>query len=155
MASAPRCAPVLVAQLFRRAVARDAPSCLPEPMLPAALRMRSSDDFRATVRGARAGRPCVVVHARRTAAKPDANDPGIRVGFVVSKSVGGAVVRNRVKRRLRHATKEHLPETPADTQLVVRALPPAADASWAQLSDQLGKAWRTALQRVDDRSDRQ
>lgn len=154
MDSAPRCAPVPAVRSSRRVVARDAPYSLPEPMLPAAVRMRSSDDFRATVRGARAGRPRVVVHARRTpeTVEPDANDLGIRVGFVVSKSVGGAVVRNRVKRRLRHAAAEQIAATPRHTHVVVRALPSAAQASWPQLAAELGDAWRAAVDRLDTRS---
>ncbi len=46
--------------------------------------------------GVRVGRPTLVVHALR---KPG---PPSRAGFVVSKAVGNAVTRNRVKRRLRH-----------------------------------------------------
>lgn len=116
-------------------------------MLPAAVRMRSSDDFRATVRGVRAGRPCVVVHARNVAAnRPDAE--GIRVGFVVSKAVGGAVTRNRVKRRLRHAAAEQLPSTPPHTHLVVRALPAAARADWPTLREELAGAWQSAVART-------
>ena len=38
---------------------------------------------------------------------PDADGP-VQVGFTVSKAVGNAVTRNRVKRRLRHLTREHL-----------------------------------------------
>lgn len=124
-------------------------------MLPAAVRMRSSDEFRATARGVRAGRPCLVVHASTVApsdqqptTSPDAN---IRVGFVVSKSVGGAAVRNRVKRRLRHAAAEHLPDTPSGTRVVVRALPAAANASWPTLREELAGAWRSAMRRVGDR----
>jgi ribonuclease P protein component len=36
-------------------------------------------------------------------------DPSKRVGFTVSKRVGGAVVRNRMKRRFRELTREILP----------------------------------------------
>ena len=59
-----------------------------------------------------------------------------RVGFVVSKAVGNAVVRNRVKRRLRHLTREQLPALavlPGSAVLVVRALPASATASQAEL----------------------
>ena len=67
------------------------------------------------------GRPTLVVHAGRV----DGSD-GTRVGFVVSKQVGNAVVRNRVKRRLRHLAADQLPSTPPGLDLVVRALPAAA-----------------------------
>jgi ribonuclease P protein component len=62
---------------------------------------------------------------------------GPRVGFVVSKAVGNAVVRNRVKRRLRHLAREHVPSLPGSAVLVVRALPAAATASYSELSADL------------------
>jgi ribonuclease P protein component len=60
-----------------------------------------------------------------------------RVGLVVSKAVGNAVVRNRVKRRLRHQVATHLGELPAGTSVVLRALPPAATATSAELAQEL------------------
>ena len=36
-------------------------------------------------------------------------DPAIRVGFTVTKKIGGAVVRNRMKRRFRALARELLP----------------------------------------------
>ena len=112
-------------------------------MLPAAHRLIDSDAFRSTGRsGRRSGSSTLVVHL-------DVNEPGepARVGFVVSKAVGNAVVRNRVKRRLRHLTREHLPSLaglPGSAVLVVRALPPSADASYAELETAL----RRCLTRV-------
>ena len=67
-----------------------------------------------------------------------ADDPA-RVGFVVSKAVGNAVVRNRVKRRLRALSQSSLAELPGSSVLVVRALPPAADATSAELGVDLGR----------------
>ena len=46
----------------------------------------------------------------------------------MSKAVGNAVVRNRVKRRLRHLAPQRLDRLPAGGMLVVRALPAAATA---------------------------
>ena len=70
--------------------------------------------------------------------------PGpVQVGFTVSKAVGNAATRNRVKRRLRHLTREHLPSLeglPGRAALVVRALPPAAEASYDSLGADLGRS---------------
>ncbi len=47
---------------------------------------------------------------------------------MVGKSVGPAVVRNQVKRRLRAVLRTRLDRLPAGSVLVVRALPPAGTA---------------------------
>ncbi len=63
-----------------------------------------------------------------------------RAGFVVSKAVGNAVVRNKVRRRLRHLVRPLLGELPAGSTLVVRALPAAAEAMYATLGTDLSAA---------------
>jgi ribonuclease P protein component len=40
----------------------------------------------------------------------DDGDPGIRLGITVTRKIGGAVVRNRMKRRFRSLAREILPE---------------------------------------------
>ena len=65
-----------------------------------------------------------------------------RVGFVVSKAVGNSVVRHRVSRRLRHQMAERLGQLPVGAAVVVRALPPAAAASSAELGKDLDAALR-------------
>jgi len=65
-----------------------------------------------------------------------------RVGFVVSRAVGGAVVRNRVARRLRHLVRSRLQQLPPGTLLVIRALPPAATATSAELAMDLDAVLR-------------
>jgi ribonuclease P protein component len=105
-------------------------------------RLTSSAGFAAAVReGRRAGTRTLVLHL---GAGPEA-DSGPRVGFVVSKAVGNAVTRNRVKRRLRHLARERLTSLPGSGVLVVRALPAAADASY----DVLGADLDTAFQRLE------
>jgi ribonuclease P protein component len=54
------------------------------------------------------------------------HDHPARVGFVVSKAVGGAVVRNRVKRRLRHLMAPRVSDLQAGSLLVLRAQPASA-----------------------------
>lgn len=63
-----------------------------------------------------------------------------RAGFVVSKAVGPAVVRNRVRRRLRHLVRDRLAALPAGSTLVVRALPSAAGATYVRLGVDLDAA---------------
>jgi ribonuclease P protein component len=66
-----------------------------------------------------------------------------RIGFVVSKAVGPAVTRNLVKRRLRHLARERVTHLPAGSMLVVRALPQAANASYAELGAELDRCLST------------
>lgn len=105
--------------------------------------MRRSVDFATTVRrGRRAGSPTLVVHLVLT----DREVPP-QVGFVVSRAVGGATVRNVVRRRLRHLVRERLGSMPGGTLVVVRALPSAAKVPGDQLGRDLSAALEVALTR--------
>lgn len=108
-------------------------------MLPREARLRSGADFRtATRRGRRAGSRTLVAHL--AVSEPGGTTPvPARVGLVVSKAVGNAVLRNRVKRRLRHLLREHLASLPGSSVLVVRALPAAGTATYAELRDDLAR----------------
>jgi ribonuclease P protein component len=64
-----------------------------------------------------------------------------RAGLIVSRKVGGSVVRHRVSRRLRAQLACRLDKLPAGARVVVRALPSAADASSAALGQQLDAAF--------------
>lgn len=86
--------------------------------------------------GVRAARPNVLVEARRRA-----ETGPMGVGFTASKKVGGAVIRNRAKRRLREAARQLLPAhglSGVDYVLVARQSTP--DADWAALLDDLKSA---------------
>ena len=81
-----------------------------------------------------------MVHLQRVAGAPEESEAeALRVGFVVSKAVGNSVVRNRVKRRLRHLVRDRLDVLPHTGVMVVRSLPAAATASSAQLADDLDR----------------
>ena len=111
-------------------------------MLAAAQRLRRSTDFAAAVRGGRrAGRSTVVVHLL---IDEPVQASAARAGFVVSKAVGNAVTRNKVRRRLRHLVRPRLAELPDGTLLVVRALPASASASFEMLGTDLDAALAAA-----------
>ncbi|WP_441251229.1 ribonuclease P protein component [Kitasatospora sp. McL0602] len=128
-------------------------------MLPSENRLRRRQDFATAVkRGRRAGRPLLVVHLSRGGESQGQTDrtsdsrphvaeglPSARAGFVVSKAVGPAVVRNLVKRRLRHLVRDHLARLPAGSLIVVRALPPAGTATYPELEHDLEAALRRLL----------
>jgi ribonuclease P protein component len=102
-------------------------------------RLRSGRGFAGAIRaGNRAGSRTLVLHL---GVGPG---PSPSVGFVVSKAVGNAVMRNQVKRRLRHIARERLSSLPGSAVLVVRALPAAAHADYATLT----RDFESALGRV-------
>ncbi|MFI5913905.1 ribonuclease P protein component [Dactylosporangium sp. NPDC051541] len=79
--------------------------------------------------------------------RPDravSDDSPVRAGFVVSKAVGNAVVRNTVKRRLRHLVRSRLADLPPGSVIVVRALPEAAGRTYQGLEEDLDSALEAA-----------
>lgn len=117
-------------------------------MLPAPNRLRRRADFASAVRGpgsTRAGSRLLVVHATQTDTR--AGLPP-RVGLVVSRAVGGAVVRNRTKRRLRAVVGSRLTSVPPGTDLVLRANPAAASATSTELDATLGPLLDAVVRRL-------
>ncbi|GAB4098984.1 ribonuclease P protein component [Sinomonas halotolerans] len=112
-------------------------------MLAATHRLRTGADFTHTVRsGVRQGRRNVVLYAAASDGRPS------RFGFIVSKAVGNAVTRNLVKRRLREAAASTVRRHPRGVDVVVRALPASADATWADLCRDYESALGGALKRL-------
>ncbi|GLU46996.1 ribonuclease P protein component [Nocardiopsis ansamitocini] len=129
-------------------------------MLSPRNRIRRSAEFGLVMRkGRRAGRDALTVVLLvqplsetapvRTPASPASSSPVAeqpRVGFIVSKAVGGAVVRKRVQRKLRHLMRDRVAELPTGSLLVVRAKPASAilghDALAAQLDGALASVQR-------------
>jgi ribonuclease P protein component len=104
-------------------------------VLPAESRMRRSAEFEFTVRrGSRAGSALLTGYLL-VRENGEAQVP--LVGFVVSKAVGNAVVRNKVRRRLRSVMRGYLPTLPGGSLVVVRAHPQAATARQADLAAEL------------------
>ncbi|MBV9853044.1 MAG: ribonuclease P protein component [Streptosporangiaceae bacterium] len=127
-------------------------------MLPRRSRMKRPEDFRLAVRaGSRAGRPTLTVHLllpgmTRPAQGTNGTDrvrsgEPAKVGFIVSRAVGSAVVRNRVKRRMRDLMRGYVGSLPGGCLLVVRANPAAATARQADLAADLDLVIRRLLRR--------
>lgn len=113
-------------------------------MLPARHRLRSSADFNAVLRRrdrVDGSARFVVVHTYRA---PGRGNAPCRVGFVVSKTVGNAVIRNRTKRRLREQCRARLEALRPGVDYVVRARAAAGTASSAELGVALDEAFGRA-----------
>ena len=77
-----------------------------------------------------------------------------RVGFVVSKKIGNAVVRNRVTRRLREIVRPHLETLPAGSAIVLRALPGIEGQAFAELREDVDSALASASRKLARREER-
>jgi ribonuclease P protein component len=70
----------------------------------------------------------------------------MRAGFITSRRVGGAVVRNRVRRRLREIVRRHQKKIVTGVWIIVIARPRAARASYEALEHEwLRLAKRTSI----------
>jgi ribonuclease P protein component len=99
-------------------------------------RLTSRPQFLAAAKGRSSGKGAVVIQALAQPGQPVA-----RVGFTATRKIGGAVVRNRAKRRLREAARMLLPafgRPGFDYVFIARA--GTAARPWARLLDDVKSA---------------
>lgn len=106
-------------------------------MLPKQNRLTRSRDFTRIRRfGRSAGSPLAALYTLPN------RSVDVRVGFSVSKKVGKATVRNRVKRLMREAVRHQLADFRPGQDMVLIARPAAADASYHQIAETVGHLTR-------------
>ena len=118
-----------------RAVRAVASGCLPDRAPRGGIpmeRLKQRADFLAAAKGARVPAGPFVLQARE---RGDAAAP--RFGFTVSKKVGTAVRRNLLRRRLKAVCHEALGDGVRGVDVVVRALPGAAEVEWPELREEV------------------
>lgn len=122
----------------RRRSRRDPGTPCPRPQEAVGLiTLNKRSDFLAANSGKRAAFGGLVLLVRK---RDDAN-PQIRVGYTVTKKIGNAVTRNRVKRRFRELAREILPDAGiAGADLVLIGRNSAVDRDFDKLRNDLNRA---------------
>jgi len=110
---------------------------------------RSAEFLRLQRNGVRFQGPHFVVYAGNLAASSE-NEPGrSRLGVTVSRRIGNAVARNRVKRRVRECFRKAIrAELPPQTSIVVIARAGAASLKSPAINDELVMAARNLRGRI-------
>jgi ribonuclease P protein component len=115
--------------------------------------LKRSTQFKRVRGGARWAGPLFIIEGRRRTpgAGPDAAEPeGPRFGFTITRKVGGAVVRNRIRRRLREALRTlAAAHARPDHDYVVVASRAAHDYPFAGLQDALREAFERLHRQAD------
>ncbi|MBI1359248.1 MAG: ribonuclease P protein component [Alphaproteobacteria bacterium] len=108
-------------------------------------RLTARREFLFVAGGASERRRFLVVQGRlRPVSRPAAG-----AGFTATRKVGGSVVRNRARRRLREAVRIHLPRLGlAGVDYVFIARQETADCSWSRLLDDMESALLSLRRRI-------
>jgi ribonuclease P protein component len=110
-----------------------------EQSFPQSSRILRSADFRTVYdHGTRVSGPLFAAFCLRR----EAGDAGVRIGLTVPKALGGAVVRNRIKRRLRAAFRLHRADWNLDWDIVLNPRKAAIRAPFADLERALAEVIR-------------
>jgi ribonuclease P protein component len=118
----------------------DAPTKPVRFRFPAGRRLKLSRDFTRVRTEGRTARGTLLTIGVLSAE----NETHFRVGLITSKRVGGAVVRNRVRRRLREIVRRHQHALASGLWFVIIARPSAAAATFAALEAEYLRLMRRA-----------
>jgi ribonuclease P protein component len=81
---------------------------------------------------------------------PRSEGEGLRVGFTVGRVLGGAVQRNRMKRRLREAVRRHRRAVSAPADVVINPKKSLLTADFAELLKEVERAFGVIQQKLGD-----
>ena len=83
------------------------------------------------------------VRGARGSSEANPSSDAVRIGLTVGRALGGAVVRNRIKRRVREALRKHLGELSPPLDVVVNPKKSAAEVEFLDLEEQVRQSLAT------------
>lgn len=116
---------------------------------PPSLRLRKRAEFDRVYQGGERHSS-----ANLTAIFLAATGRGSRVGFTAGKALGGAVERNRIRRRLREAVRRHLRELKTPAEVVFHPRKSALRAEFSQLEAEVTRAFAAINKRLAVREEK-
>ncbi|MCF3932278.1 ribonuclease P protein component [Acuticoccus sp. M5D2P5] len=112
-------------------------------------RLKKRAAFKAVAKGVRINREAFTLQALRRNDTNELRGGDPRIGFTVTKKVGNAVVRNRIKRRFRALSDTMRDEFCDQTDYVIVARRAALDAPFTDLGDELAMAIGAARDKIE------
>ena len=76
---------------------------------------------------------------------------GLRIGFTVGRVLGGAVERNRMKRRLRESVRLHWPGIRVPVDVVINPKKSVLKVEFAELGNEIGRAFEVIQKSLEKR----
>jgi ribonuclease P protein component len=77
---------------------------------------------------------------------------GLRIGFTVGKVLGGAVERNRMKRRLRDTVRLHWPDVPVAADVVINPKKSVLKVEFSELGNEISRAFAVIQKALEKRT---
>jgi ribonuclease P protein component len=77
---------------------------------------------------------------------------GLRIGFTVGRVLGGAVERNRMKRRLRESVRLHWPGVRVPVDVVINPKKSVLQVDFVELENEIGRAFEVIQKSVERRT---
>jgi ribonuclease P protein component len=82
--------------------------------------------------------------------RPPEEHDGPRIGFTVSRALGGAVQRNRIRRRMREAVRAQLNRLTAPVDVVINPKRVVLEAEFVQLTSEVARAFDVVQRKTSD-----
>jgi ribonuclease P protein component len=102
-------------------------------------RLRKHADYQRVYRESRRYSSASMSYFSRARPSGDPAGDAPRVGLTAGRVLGGAVERNRIRRRMREAVREHLAELPAGVDVVLHPRRKVLDMEFAQLEQEVSR----------------